>query len=107
MPEQERARGVRIGTADVKRFRATVDMFAELDDRFGGGHAREALIQYLSIDADRMLSGRYSDAVGRELFSAVGRGNVARRVDDLRQRADKRAGPGLFRPGALARPGGQ
>jgi hypothetical protein len=33
---------------------------------------RQALIQYLRTDADRMLSGRYSEVVGRELFSAVG-----------------------------------
>jgi hypothetical protein len=71
MPEQEPARGVHIGTGDVTRFRATVDMFAELDNRFGGGHAREALIKYLSVDGDRLLRGQHSDAVGRELFSAV------------------------------------
>jgi hypothetical protein len=58
--------------SDVQRFRATVDVFTKLDDRFGGGHARQALIQYLRTDADRMLSGRYSDAIGRELFAAVG-----------------------------------
>jgi transcriptional regulator with XRE-family HTH domain len=72
MPEQEPARGARIGTGDVTRFRATVSMLDELDSRFGGGHAREALIKYLSVDADRLLRGQYNDAVGRELFSAVG-----------------------------------
>ena len=40
--------GVRVGIGDVERFRATVEMFAQLDDRFGGGHARQSLIQYLS-----------------------------------------------------------
>ena len=58
--------------ADVERFRVTVEMFTKLDDRYGGGHARHALVQYLRTDADRMLSGRYSDAIGRELFAAVG-----------------------------------
>jgi hypothetical protein len=72
MPEHEPAHGVRISTGDVTRFRATVDMFSEMDSRFGGGHAREALIKYLSVDGDRLLRGKYSDAVGRELFSAVG-----------------------------------
>ena len=72
VPEHETAHGVRIGTGDVTRFRATVDMFSEMDSRFGGGHAREALIKYLSVDGDRLLRGRYSDVVGRELFSAVG-----------------------------------
>jgi hypothetical protein len=71
VPEQP-ARGVRIGMLDVERFQATIDMFAELDDRFGGGHARRALIEYLSTDADRMLNGKYDDAIGRALFSAVG-----------------------------------
>jgi hypothetical protein len=67
-----RDRGVSIGTSDVERSRTTVDMFAKLDDRFGGGHARQALIQYLRTDADRMLSGKYTEAIGRELFAAVG-----------------------------------
>lgn len=67
----ESARGARIGISDVERFRTTVDMFARLDDQYGGGHARQALIQYLSTDADRMLNGRYSEAVGRAMFGAV------------------------------------
>ena len=68
----EPARGVGIGMSDVERFRVTVDMFARLDDQFGGGHARPALIQYLSTDAGRMLHGRYNHDVGRALFAAVG-----------------------------------
>ncbi len=59
--------------SDVGRFRVTVDVFARLDDRYGGGHARQALIQYLSTwTLTGCCSGRYSDAVGRELFAAVG-----------------------------------
>ncbi|HLI38678.1 MAG TPA: hypothetical protein VKV80_15255 [Streptosporangiaceae bacterium] len=49
----EQARSARIGMADIDRFRATADMFAQLDNRFGGGHARQALIQYLSTDGAR------------------------------------------------------
>jgi transcriptional regulator with XRE-family HTH domain len=63
--------GARIGMGDVERFRATVMMFRELDDRFGGGHAREALIRYLQGDAVRLLRGRYPDTVGGALLSAV------------------------------------
>lgn len=70
-PYSEIASRVRIGLADIDRFRATVDMFKQLDDRFGGGHARTSLIQYLSTDAERMLRGRYTEAVGRALFSAT------------------------------------
>ncbi len=63
--------GVQIGMGDVERFQTTLGMFRELDDRFGGGHAREALIQYLRGDAVRLLRGRYPDAVGSALLSAV------------------------------------
>jgi transcriptional regulator with XRE-family HTH domain len=70
-PDSEFAGGVRIGMADVERFRATVDLFKQLDDRFGGGHARQALVQYLSTDAERLLHGRFTEAVGRALFSAT------------------------------------
>jgi hypothetical protein len=57
--------------AAVERFRATVEMFRQLDDRFGGGHARPALIQYLKADAGRLLNGQYTETTGRALFSAV------------------------------------
>lgn len=71
-PGTETLGRVRIGLSDVQRFRTTVGMFDHMDDRFGGGHARLALIQYLSTDAERLLRGRFSDVVGRELHSAVG-----------------------------------
>jgi transcriptional regulator with XRE-family HTH domain len=63
--------GIRVGMGDVERFRDTVEMFRELDDRFGGGHARDALIRYLQGDAVRLLHGRYPDTVGNALLSAV------------------------------------
>ena len=65
------ADGVRVGMGDVERFLDTVEVFRDLDNRFGGGHAREALIQYLRSDAVRLLRGRYSDGVGSALMSAV------------------------------------
>jgi hypothetical protein len=57
--------------SDVERFRATVEMFVQLDDRYGGGHARQSLIQYLSGDGGRLLRGRYPEAVRGALLSAV------------------------------------
>jgi transcriptional regulator with XRE-family HTH domain len=63
--------GVRVGMGDVQRFRATVELFSQLDDRFGGGHARQSLIQYLSTDGERLLRGRYPENVGSALFPAV------------------------------------
>lgn len=61
----------RVSTADVRRFRTTVEMFAQLDGRFGGGHGRQALIQYLATDGERLLRGRFTESVGKELYSAV------------------------------------
>jgi hypothetical protein len=69
--DTEATGAVRIGMTNVDRFRATIDLFTQLDDRFGGGHARQSLVQYLSADAGRLLRGRYTDAVGRALFSAT------------------------------------
>ncbi len=63
--------GQQVGSADVGRVRATTELFAQLDSRFGGGHARHALIQYLADDVERLLLGRYTDSVGRELFCAA------------------------------------
>jgi hypothetical protein len=70
-PEGDRLGGVRVGMGDVERFRVTAEAFGHLDDRFGGGHARQALIQYLSGDGDRLLRGRFTEAVGKVLFPAV------------------------------------
>jgi transcriptional regulator with XRE-family HTH domain len=70
-PEADLPGGVRVGMGDVERFRVTVEAFRQLDDRFGGGHARPALIQYLDGDGDRLLRGRYTGMVGSALFSAV------------------------------------
>lgn len=66
------ARGsVRVGLADVATIKATSDMFAQLDDRFGGDHARYSIVQYLSRDVAPLLTGQYTEAVGRALFSTV------------------------------------
>jgi hypothetical protein len=70
-PDGDNASGASIGKPDVARFRATVELFSQLDDRFGGGHARAALVQYLDTDASRLLHGRYTSDVGREIFSAI------------------------------------
>jgi len=61
----------RVGSADVSRIRETVKLFGLLDNQFGGGHARRALIQYLTDEVDLMLRGRCRDNVASELFSAA------------------------------------
>jgi hypothetical protein len=60
-----------VGRGDIEMLRSTVDMFSGLDGRFGGGHARKALIQYLHVEVRPLLGGKFTDEVGRELHSAV------------------------------------
>ena len=60
-----------IGQSDIAGLRATVGMFAQLDNTFGGGHARKALIQFLHTDLGPMLCGKYTGEVGKGLFEAA------------------------------------
>ncbi|MFE9648193.1 hypothetical protein ACFYO0_29565 [Streptomyces sp. NPDC006365] len=60
-----------VGAMDVEMVRSTADAFSMLDGKFGGGHARRALIQYLHTDVRPMLAGKYSDETGKQLHSAV------------------------------------
>lgn len=72
-----RARGrTEVGMSDVEAVRATVDMFVDMDNRFGGGHARRALIQYLDSDVRELLRARATEQVGRALFSTVAEGTL-------------------------------
>ncbi|MCF3960363.1 hypothetical protein [Streptomyces fuscigenes] len=70
-PESASNRGTRVGLADVAMIKSTSDLFAQLDDRFGGDHARQSVIQYLSRDVAPLLSGQYTEAVGQALFSTA------------------------------------
>ena len=63
--------GLAVGGSDVARVRASTALFAELDNRFGGAHARRSLIHFLDRDAAALLTGRYTDETGRELFAGV------------------------------------
>lgn len=70
-PLPELSQGRAVGRTDVARVRASTGLFAELDNRFGGAHARRSLIHFLDRDAAALLTGRYTDEVGRELYAAV------------------------------------
>lgn len=70
-PRSGRPVGLRVGLGDVATVKTTADMFARLDDQFGGDHARRSVIQYLSAEVVPLLRGGYSDAVGRALYSTV------------------------------------
>ncbi|MEZ0093659.1 regulator [Streptacidiphilus sp. EB129] len=72
LPPAPAPRGLqRVGRGDVAAVRAVGDLFRSLDNAYGGGHARQALIRYLESEAEPMLRGRYSEAIGRSLFGAV------------------------------------
>lgn len=47
--------------------------FADADHQLGGGYARATLIHYDDVVAPLLLDGRYTDAVGRNLFAAAAR----------------------------------
>ncbi|MET8869808.1 hypothetical protein ABZW11_43330 [Nonomuraea sp. NPDC004580] len=60
----------RPGAGDVVRIRAVTASFADLDDRYGGGHARQAVAAYLSREVTPLLA----NATGRsrpDLFTAA------------------------------------
>ena len=61
----------RVTAADIGRLRATRDLFDRLDNQFGGGHARRALLEYLRDDLPNLLRAGASASVQRDLFSAA------------------------------------
>jgi len=63
--------GRRVGAPDIVAVQTTTAMFADLDNRYGGGHARHGLISFLSADVAALLRGRYDAATGERLFSTV------------------------------------
>jgi len=49
-----------------------VSVFSRIDQRRGGGHARTAVVQYLTTDVARYLRGSFADdRVRREMYSAA------------------------------------
>lgn len=66
------ARPGRIGLADVEKIRATTAAFRNWDNQHGGGLSRDAVVAQLKATTELLNHGRMSEAVGRELFAAVG-----------------------------------
>ncbi|GAB3943690.1 Tat pathway signal protein [Kribbella albertanoniae] len=65
--------GRRISAGDLEAIRETVDMFTRIDQRRGGGHARSAVVQYLTSDVAGALTATHaSDEIRRGLFSTAG-----------------------------------
>lgn len=67
----ERAGGRRVGLSDIEAISATASAFAQLDNRFGGRHARHTLVQFLRSDLAPLLNGRYSGPTGRRLYAVA------------------------------------
>lgn len=76
MADRGRARGagggLRVGHGDVDAVRHMASLFSQIDQRRGGGHARSAVVQYLTSDVAGYLRGHFlNDGVRRDMFSAA------------------------------------
>ncbi|MGW8887359.1 regulator [Streptomyces sp. NPDC055749] len=69
--QTDRGPGQRVSSGDVAALRSVGELFRTLDNAYGGGHARQALVRYLEHEAEPMLRGSYGEATGRRLFSAA------------------------------------
>ncbi|MFJ6906469.1 regulator [Streptomyces griseoluteus] len=70
-PSAERPSGHRVTGGDLAALRSVAELFRALDDQYGGGHARQALVRYLEHECEPMLRGSYSEQTGRRLFGAA------------------------------------
>ncbi|WP_433244673.1 hypothetical protein ACQPYK_42035 [Streptosporangium sp. CA-135522] len=62
----------RVGMADIAAIREVTRSFGELDNRFGGGRVRSAVVKYLDTAVAPLLSdGSYGESTGRALASAA------------------------------------
>ncbi|MFD9605211.1 regulator [Streptomyces sp. NPDC057908] len=69
--QSDRGSGQRVSSGDVAALRSVGELFRALDNAYGGGHARQALVRYLEHETEPMLRGTYGEATGRRLFSAA------------------------------------
>ncbi|MFC3346493.1 regulator [Streptomyces echinoruber] len=69
--QTERLPGQRVTPGDIAALRSVADLFRSLDEGYGGGHARQALVRYLEHEVEPMLRGTYGEQTGRRLFAAA------------------------------------
>lgn len=67
----ERGPGQRVSAGDIAALRSVAELFRGLDQAYGGGHARQALVRYLEHELEPMLRGSYTEQTGRRMFSAA------------------------------------
>ncbi|WP_234351507.1 MULTISPECIES: hypothetical protein [unclassified Streptomyces] len=66
------AGAVRVGAADVNAVRLMTRSLGDAAAEVGGAHARQLAVQYLTGTVGPWLeAGRYTEAVGRQLFAAA------------------------------------
>lgn len=70
-PQAERGPGQKVTGGDIAALRSVGELFRSLDDMYGGGHARQALVRYLEHECEPMLRGTYGEQTGRRLFAAA------------------------------------
>ncbi|MFG3658779.1 regulator [Streptomyces sp. NPDC047706] len=67
----ERGPGHRVTGGDIAALRSVAELFRTLDNAYGGGHARQALVRYLEHELEPMLRASYGEQTGRRLFAAA------------------------------------
>ncbi|MGW1542748.1 regulator [Streptomyces sp. NPDC002309] len=67
----EHGPGHRVTGGDIAALRSVAELFRTLDNAYGGGHARQALVRYLEHELEPMLRGTYGEQSGRRLFAAA------------------------------------
>ncbi|MEV6617221.1 regulator [Streptomyces sp. NPDC051051] len=67
----ERGPAQRVTGGDIAALRSVGELFRTLDNMYGGGHARQALVRYLEHECEPMLRGTYGEQTGRRLFGAA------------------------------------
>ena len=60
-----------VGRADLDAVQDMVALFSQVDQRRGGGHARTAVVQYLTTDVAALLCGCFADdRIRQDMFTA-------------------------------------
>ena len=72
----ERATSPRVGQSDIDAIKDTVEHFAQLDNKHGGGRGRRSLLRFLADDVAPLLGGQFGDSTRKQLFSAVAEANL-------------------------------
>lgn len=62
---------VAVGAGEVSAIRTMTTTLGNAASELGGGHARHLAVRYLTVDVRRWMEGRYTEAIGRELFAAA------------------------------------